>query len=194
MLTSGKSSAKPGTQPPKMGKINEFLAFSALPILHADDGSYNSMLSTIEASSRHWAGCHTPLHVMAQHCYSSPHLLLICAHTVPRGATGEQWSDAPPRTFHKALLSCLMNLCRMRGLLWLPGLHENTISPHHTPSYLICLECVIGCEVERGAVLICANQVCGYGGTGASHPRKVLYLTLCAGLESVQSWPRGAGF
>lgn len=94
------------------------------------------MASTIEAS-RHRAGCHMPLHLMAQHCYSSPHLLLICAQPFPRGATGEQWSDAPPRTFHKALLSCLMNLYRMRGLRWLPGLHENTTSPHHTPSYLI---------------------------------------------------------
>lgn len=87
-----------------------------------------------------------------------------------------------------------MNPQSMRGLRWLPGLHQNAISPHHTPSYLICLECVIGCEVERGAASICANQVCGYGGTGASRPWKVLYLTLCAGLESVQSWPCGGGF
>lgn len=118
--------------------------------------------------------------------------------SVPGGATGEQWSDAPPRTFREALLSCLMNLYSMRGLCWLLGLHENAISPHHNPHHhphnLICLECVIGCEVERGAVLICANQVCRYGGTGASHPWKVLYLTLCAGLESVQSWPCGEGF
>lgn len=168
-------------RPPKMGKINEFLAFLVLPILHADNVLSSSMVSTIEAS-RYWAGCHMPLHVMAQHCYSSTHLLLICGQFIPRGATGEQWRDAPPRTFHKTLLSCLMNLYCIRGLRWLLGLHENTISPHHTPSYLICLECVIGCEVERGAVLICANQVCGYGGTGASHPWKVLYLTLCAGV------------
>lgn len=73
------------------------------------------------------------------------------------------------------------------------GAPPNAISAHHTPSYLICLECVIGCEVERGAVLICASKVCGYGGTGASHQRKVLYLTLRAGLESVQSWPCGVG-
>lgn len=26
---------------------------------------------------------------------------------------------------------------------------------------------------------LCANQVCGYGGTGASLPWKVLYLTPC---------------
>lgn len=172
-----------------MGKKNEFLAFPAQRILHADYGLYTSIVSTIKAS-RHCAGCHMPLHVMAQYCY---HLLLIYAQPIPRRAIGEQWRDAPPRTFHKALLSCLMNLYSMRGLHWLLGLYENTISPHHAPSYLICLECVIGCEVERGAVLICANQVCGYGGTGASHPWKVLYLTLCAGLESVQSWPCGVG-
>lgn len=68
-----------------------------------------------------------------------------------------------------------MNLYSMQ---WLLGRHKkkkNAIPPHHSPSYLICLECVIGCEVERGAPLICANQVCGYGGTGASHPWKVVY-------------------
>ncbi len=138
------------------------------------------MVFTIEASG-HWAGCHVLLHLMALHCYSSSHLLSICAQLIPRRATGEQWSDAPPRTFHEALLSCLMNLYSMHGLHWLLGLHENAISPHHTPWYLICLECVIGCEVERGAVSICASQVCGYGGTGASHPWKVLYLTLWLG-------------
>lgn len=40
-----------------------------------------------------------------------------------------------------------------------------------------------------------ARKVCGYGGTGASHQRKVLYLTLRrAGLESEQPWPCGVGF
>lgn len=78
MLTSGKSSAKPGTEPPKMEKINKFLPFSALQILLADNGLHSPMVSTIEAC-RHWSGCHMPLHVMAQHCYSSPHLLLICS-------------------------------------------------------------------------------------------------------------------
>lgn len=62
-----------------MGKINEFLALSALPILHADNGLYRSVVCTIEAS-RHWAGCHMPLHVMAQHCYSSS-LDMCSAHS-----------------------------------------------------------------------------------------------------------------
>lgn len=152
-----------------MGKINKFLAFSVLQILLVDNGLYSSMVSTIEAS-RHWTCCHMPLHVMVQHCYSCPLLLLICAQTIPKGASGELWSDAPPHTFHHALLSCLMNLYRMYGLLWMLGLCENTISSHHTPSYLICLECVIDCELECDAVLICANQVGRHGGTGASHP------------------------
>ncbi|KAA8592963.1 hypothetical protein FQN60_018418 [Etheostoma spectabile] len=52
MLTRGKSSAKPGTEPSKMEKINEFLAFSTPPILHADNkfvqfnGFYNRGIQT----------------------------------------------------------------------------------------------------------------------------------------------------
>lgn len=87
-----------------------------------------------------------------------------------------------------------MNLYSMHWLLGLGLGLKMPSQPHHSPSYLICLECVIGCEVERGALLICANQVCGYGGTGASHPWKVLYLALSTWLESVQSWRCGVGF
>lgn len=93
-------------RPTKMRKINEFLAFFALPILHADNSLYSSTFFTIDAS-RHWAGCHIPLYVMAQHCYSTTHPLLICSQPIPTRATSEQWSDAPPSTFHKTLLSCV---------------------------------------------------------------------------------------
>lgn len=69
-----------------------------------------------------------------------PHLLINSWYMLspfPRGAATEQWSDAPPRTFHEARLSRLMNLYCMRGLPWLLGLHQkkrNPILPHHRPS------------------------------------------------------------
>lgn len=185
MLASGKSSAKLPTGPCKIGKINEFFALSTLLIFHADNNLYHSMACAIGAS-RHWASI---FHYLWWH-RTVTHLLLTYTQPIPRRATGEQWSDAPTRTFHKALLSRLMN---PYSIHWLPGLHKNAISSHHSPLYLICLECVIGCEVERGVVLVHANQVWGYGGTDASHPGKVLYLTVCTGLESVQSWPCGVG-
>lgn len=155
MLTRGKSSAKPGTKPPKMRKINKFLA-------------HRFSLQTVEFNSFYYRGTRTLWLSFAVTCDGTvllliSHLLLICAQPVPSGFIGKQWRDAPPCTFHKSLLSCLMNLYNMYVLLWMLELSENATSPHCTPSFLICLECIIGCEVEHGAVLICANQVCGYG-------------------------------
>lgn len=140
MLTSNKSSAKPPTQPCKMGLINRFLAVSELLILRADGHLYRWTLRTTEAPGPR-AACHLHLlHEMAELC-------LTHAQPVPRRAAAEQWGDAPPFTFHRAPLSHLMNLYSTH---WLPGLHQNAASPASQPR-IFSLECVIGCEVERGA-------------------------------------------
>lgn len=119
MLTSNKSSAKPPTQPCKMGLINRFLAVSELLILHADSHLYRWTLCTREAS-RPRAACH--LHLL----HETAKLCLTHAQPVPRRAAAEQWGDAPPLTFHRAPLSHLMNLYCAH---WLPGCHQNAASP-----------------------------------------------------------------
>lgn len=69
---------------PEMGKINEFLGFSCVLDLHTVNGLYVcTIVPTIEASRRS-AGCHIPLHAMAQHCDSS-------LHTYPAGFQRNRW-------------------------------------------------------------------------------------------------------
>lgn len=143
MLTSHKSSAKPPTEPCKTGLINRFLAVSELLILHADGRLCRRTLCTTEASGPR-AACHLHLlQEMAELCLTRP-------QPIPRRAAAEQWGDAPPLTFHRAPLSHLMKLYSTHRL---PGRNKNAASapsqPHHSPTF--SLECVRGCEVERGA-------------------------------------------
>lgn len=87
------------------------------------------------------AACHLHLlHEAAELCLARP-------QPVPRRAAAEQWRDAPPLTFHRAPLSHLMNLYSAHRL---PGRNKNAASPPSQP-HTLSLECVIGCEVERGA-------------------------------------------